>query len=571
MTKKDYSKWDRYKLIKEIEQLHNRKKYGLVWEDKPEDVVEQCKELLPVLVEVEKKIIEKEANKSTNLIIEGDNYHSLSVLSYTHAGKIDVIYADPPYNTGAKNWIYNNNYVDGNDTFRHSKWLSFMEKRLRLARSLLKTDGIIVITIDDYEVATLTLLMNEIFGEENHLGTVVIKNNPQGRSSVSGFQISHEYALFYGRTPKAKIGRLPRTQDQIDRYKKSDSIGEFEWRNFRAQYSTESPKMKYPIFVKKDCSDFRIPKIKWNEKKQSYDLLEKPDDSEQISLSIDSNGRSRTWKWSIDTVRSNKDTEMGVRLDKDKKPSVYYKGRMKEKGMLPYTIWDKPEYSSASMGTNLLKSLLGEKKFDYPKSLYATIDTLIVSSVKKKKKALILDFFAGSGTTGHAVLELNKKDRGNRQFILCTNNENKIAEEVTYQRIKTVIEGYENTDGIPANLRYFKTSFVKKSLVSDDTRKQLVKKSAEMICIKEGTFKKKHDNKDFKIYEGTDHITGILFNLDQIETFKKKIASPQLPAHIYVFSLTNDTFDEDFDDLDLEHTLCPIPESILEVYIKIFS
>lgn len=190
-------------LESELKKLKKQKKYGLVWEDKPEQIMEDCKRNVPILCLKEKKkgidpVITTDESKDDNILIEGDNYHALSVLNYTHTGKFDAIYADPPYNTGAKNWVYNNDYVDGNDAFRHSKWLSFMEKRLLLTKSLLKEEGIIVVTIDDYEIATLTLLMNGIFGEENHLGTVVIKNNPQGRSSVSGFQVSHEYALFYG-------------------------------------------------------------------------------------------------------------------------------------------------------------------------------------------------------------------------------------------------------------------------------------------------------------------------------------------------------------------------------------
>lgn len=569
MTIKDYDSWDKSRLIEELKRLSARKKYGLVWEEKPEEVVERCKTELPVLEEVENRALEVDQALPINFILEGDNYHALSVLNCTHAGKIDAIYIDPPYNTGAKNWIYNNNYVDGNDSFRHSKWLSFMERRLKLAKNLLKNDGVIVVTIDDYEIATLTLLMNEIFGEENQLGTVVIKNNPQGRSSVSGFQVSHEYALFYGGGREAKIGRLARTQDQINRYKESDDLGPFEWRNFRAQYSTESPKMKYPIFVKKDCSDFRLPKMKWNEEHQSYELLERPDTSEIISLPIDPSGRERTWKWSKETARLVKDAEMGVRLDQNKQPSVYYKGRMKDDGMLPYTIWDKPEYSASTMGSNLLASMIGVKKFDYPKSLHAVMDCLRV--LTNKKNALILDFFAGSGTTGHAVMELNKEDGGNRHFILCTNNENGIAENVTYERIRKAVYGYNDAKGIPANVRYFKTTFVPKSDVSDDTRRALIQKSTEMLCVKESTFKKMYDNKRFKIYRSNNRVTGILFDLDALDEFKERLESIELPTNIYVFSLTSDNFSEDFADLEIKHHIRPIPEGILEVYRKIFA
>ncbi len=567
-------------LESELKKLKKQKKYGLVWEDKPEQIVEDCKRNVPILRLKEKKksidpVVTTDDSKEENILIEGDNYHALSVLNYTHAGKFDAIYADPPYNTGAKNWVYNNDYVDGNDAFRHSKWLSFMEKRLLLAKSLLKDEGIIVVTIDDYEIATLTLLMNGIFGEENHLGTVVIKNNPQGRSSVSGFQVSHEYALFYGRTLKAKIGRLPRTQEQIDRYGESDEIGPFEWRNFRAQYSTESPKMKYPIFVRKDCSGFRLPKMKWNIEKQSYDLLEKPDDSERVSLPVDPNGRERTWKWSMETVASVKDTEMGVRLDRDKNPSVYYKGRMKDEWMLPYTIWDKSDYSASAMGANLLTSLIGSKKFDYPKSLYALIDSILVMS--ENKDATILDFFAGSGTTGHAVLELNKQDGGNRKFVLCTNNENGICEDVTYERIKRVIKGYKNTEGEKiegrgGNLRYYKTDLVdieKLHHTPDQAKVKLTYQAGEMVGLRENTLNEVAKNEWWQIFEGHGKTTAIYFKedkeklLDLVDLLEKK----KQPAVLYIFSWGKNEYQSEYSSANIR--VEDIPEPILEVYKEI--
>ena len=575
---KDYSQLDKEDLIKVIEKLESRKKYGLIWDE--EKVKEQFEKdainALPVLKEVKgKEIIDKKGGP-INILIEGDNYHTLSVLNFTHQGKIDAIYADPPYNTGAKNWVYNNNYVDGNDAFRHSKWLSFMKKRLILAKSLLKEEGIIVVTIDDYEIATLTLLMNEIFGEENHLGTVIIKNNPQGRSSVSGFQVSHEYALFYGRTQKAKIGRLPRTQEQIDRYKELDSKGPFEWRNFRAQYSTESPKMKYPIFVKKDCSSFRLPKMTWNEEKQSFDLLEKTDSSELISLPIDPSGRERTWKWSIETVKSVKDTEMGVRIDRDKNPAVYYKGRMQDEWMLPYTIWDKSDYSSSAMGANLLTSLLGSKKFDYPKSLYAVRDTILVMS--ENKNATILDFFAGSGTTGHAVLKLNKEDGGNRSFILCTNNENNICDEVCYPRVKKVIAGYKDAkksdvEGLGGSLKYFKTKFVKNASNKDDFKIRITKECTEMLCLREGIFDEIKKTDDYRIFQQGGNTLVVYYSLDRkaLADLKKELNKIEGEKVFYCFTLNPLGLDKsDFSDWN-NVSLEPIPQKILDVYKQIYE
>src|SRR3989344_7394291 len=172
---KDNKKLEVEKLNAEIErlkkELKKRKKYGLVWEEKPEELVEMCKEKLPVLKEIKNKEITTDKDKPVNLLIEGDNYHALSVLNYTHAKKVDVIYIDPPYNTGSKDFIFNDRYIDREDSYRHSKWLSFMEKRLKLAKNLLKDTGVIFISIDDNEMAQLKLLMDDknkgLFGEEN--------------------------------------------------------------------------------------------------------------------------------------------------------------------------------------------------------------------------------------------------------------------------------------------------------------------------------------------------------------------------------------------------------------------
>lgn len=569
MSQQKLAEKSKEELIEIIRKLKKQKKYGLVWEEKPEEVVERCKKELPVLEEVKDKAILKDPDGRTNLLIEGDNYHALSVLNYTHAGKIDVIYIDPPYNTGAQDWKYNNDYVDNNDRYRHSKWISMMDHRLTLARNLLSDKGIICCTVDDYEVPRLTILMDSIFGEENRLGTVVIKNNPSGRSTERGFSIAHEYGLFYSRSTHPVIGRLARSEKQIARYKETDEQGRFEWVNFRKHGALrkESPKMFYPIYVTR--KSIRIPKMSWNNQKQEWVPEELPNKSEKVVYPIDEDGFDRRWKWGL--TRSEREIgQMKVRKDKNGDLAVYIKARMNDKGMLPLTWWDKTEYSATSQGTNLLKEIFKSLQvFSYPKSLYAVIDSIRVMSTKND--CVVLDFFAGSGTTGHAVLELNKEDQGKRQFILCTNNENKIAEDVTYPRIQKVIGGYGHTKGIPANFRYFKTSFVIKNNVSDDVKRELVARSTEMICIKEGTFDEVKNGKAYKIFRNKEQVTGILFDLDALNKFKKEVVTLGLPVHIYVFSLTNDTFDEDFEDLGVDHELCPIPESILEVYRKIFK
>ena len=189
------------KLLAEIErlkkELKKKKKYGLIWEDKPEDVVEMCKEKLPVLKEVKSKEIITDKNKPMNLLIEGDNYHALSVLNYTHKGKIDVIYIDPPYNTGNKDFIYNDHYVDREDSYRHSKWLSFMEKRLKLAKMLLSKEGVIFISIDDNEQAQLRLLCDSIFGEKNFVGEIIRKTKSMTGDQGAGFNLQHQILNIY--------------------------------------------------------------------------------------------------------------------------------------------------------------------------------------------------------------------------------------------------------------------------------------------------------------------------------------------------------------------------------------
>ena len=524
-------------LIETIKQLQGRKKYGLVWEDKPEDVVEKCKEHLPVLEEVVDRAIEKDENGVTNLLIEGDNYHALSVLNYTHAGKIDVIYIDPPYNTGNKDFIYNDKYVDKEDSFRHSKWISFMDKRLRLARNVLTDDGVIFISIDDNELAQLKLLCDDVFGEMNYVETFIWKSRlGKGATSVKTAKL-HEYILCYAKDYSSFEFKADVRTKEKDTKERLRQWGQGDSREDR-------PTMYYPIHSKEFGDVYPI----------------KPDGTD---------GRWRASKQKIDTLLKKK--LVVFEKQSDGRIEAY---RIILKGTKTQTAYssllDNTIVKTTAHGSTELKKIFGEKVFDYPKPS-VLIKELLSLITEQKENAIVLDFMAGSGTTGQAVMELNKENEKNHRFILCTNNENQIAEDITYPRVKNVIDGYADVDGISANLRYFKTTFVKQSDVSDDTRRELVQKSTEMICVKEGTYKKIYDNKKYKVYRDNDHITGILFDLDALTEFKEKIDSKELPANLYIFSLTHDTFEDDFASLNVPHTLCPIPESILEVYRKLFA
>lgn len=559
MAKSKYENYTKEQLIDKIKLLE-KQRYGLVWEDKPEEIADQCERELPVLTEDKTKEIFKDHSKPTNFIFEGDNYHTLYTLNFTHKRKIDTIYIDPPYNTGNKSWKYNNDYVDTEDRFRHSKWLSFMNKRLRLARRLLKETGIIICAIDDYEVAGLKLLLDNIFGEQNRLGTCIVVHNPGGRQDEKFFPTAHEYMLVYAKNKTiANIGTLELSDDKIQQYKQSDELGSYKLRGFRRSGSNsrkeDRPNLFYPIYVNENTSEMSVKKFKG-----SIELLP-----------IDDNGIERCWRWNAETFEEKKLSYIELKKVKGNL-GLYVKEREQDNiGEKPKTIWHKPKYAAVS-GTSALKSIFNttNKIFDYPKSVNLIIDVLQTTT---SKNSLILDFFAGSGTTGQAVLELNQKDNGNRQFILCTNNENQICEEVTYPRIKKVIQGYSDKKGIPANVKYFKTDYVP-YVITDNDKRTLVFKSTELLCISENTFEVVKQNKkkmDFAIFKNAKQYTAIIYDEDSIENCCDELIkiNPKHRVVIYVFSYDH-TYDEmDFETLNFKFDVKPIPEAILNVYRKI--
>ena len=505
MAIKDYDSWDKSRLIEEVRRLSARKKYGLVWEDKPEDVVERCKTELPVLEEVEERAIESDPSLPTNFIIEGDNYHALSVLNYTHAGKVDVIYIDPPYNTGKENdFKYNDRWVDDEDAYKHSKWLSFIHKRLLLAKKLLAKDGVIFISIDDNENYNLRALCNEIFGEENSLTVLNIQVRFADKSlnEEKAFKPLIENVLIYARDAQLFQPNRPTEEYTSDKFL-------YEIQEIESGADTEINGHKVTVF-----------------KKGQWKLI-KHDQGSQDRL-------KETWiSGSIYTTMSYGKVFQSVvepRFQVDGLGSLYKVHGRGEDG-LGYRYYTAPQRTGATRGkmySGMPLSRVEEMKTEQGAIRYAPIPNFYDFSVDfgnirheggigfnsgkkpvkllkflinlhKDKRITVLDFFAGSGSTGHAVLEANRDDGGKRSFLLCTNNGSGIAEEVTYPRIKNVVEGYSGFEGIPANVRYFKTSFVPRSDVSDDTRRSLIENSTEMLCVKESTFKKVADNKKFKI------------------------------------------------------------------------
>ena len=546
------------KLLAEIgrlkKELKKKKKYGLVWEDKPEDVVEMCKEKLPVLKEIKGKEIITDKNKPMNLLIEGDNYHALSVLNYTHKGKIDVIYIDPPYNTKQEGFIYNDKRVDLNDGYRHSKWLNFMEKRLILAKNLLSESGVIFISIDDNEYAQLKMLCDKILLEKNFIENFCWNKTQTPPSLSHKSRNNIDYILCYEKNKNSK-----------KYFGKSSSNSDAPLLNKGNGIKT----LYFPIgSIKFNIPDGLYEKGKYGDIEIIKNFKIKGGINSEI---VEMKGE---FKWQ----QSNLENELSngsYLLIKSKRMSIrYQKTDDRVNNMLPNKMID----SSFGVGTNeyatkQVKELGLVFSFPKPTSL---ISFLIKMAKYEEKQITILDFFAGSGTTGHAVIELNKADNGNRKFIICTNNEGRIADDVCYPRIEKVIKGYKNTKkenvaGLGGNLKYFKTDFVDYKESTDRNKIKLTKEAVEMLCVKEGTFELVQDGGDFKIFKNHDHYTGIIFDQLAIEDFKKAVKDIKGKISVYIFSLGDDSFEDEFEDIKQKVKLSPIPEAILKVYRRIYK
>jgi adenine-specific DNA-methyltransferase len=554
MAKKSkYLDWSKDDLIKRIEALEKRKKYGLVWDEErtKEKFEADAEGKLPVLKEVKSKEIKTDPDKPTHFLIEGDNFHALSVLAYTHEKAIDVIYIDPPYNTGARDWKYNNAYVDINDAYRHSKWLSMMSNRLNLAKRLLKANGVLVCTIDENERDRLGLLLEDTFrSHEFHCVTIV--HNPRGVQGKN-FSYTHEYAYFVFQRGLKVIGERRIQQEDI------------YWSNLR-NWGSES--------MREDARNCFYPVIVEGEKIVGFgDVL--PDDihpeqtvkkgNQFYVYPIDKKGVERKWRYARQSVEEikhllrvkNTNRRIEIELGKDF-------GTVR-------TVWQDSRYDANDYGTGLVNALVPNAEFDFPKSVFNTYDC-IAPILDERKNAVVLDYFAGSGTTGHAVMILNKEDGGQRQFLLCTNNENDIAQKVCFPRIKKVIEGhddYPDITGLPGNLKYFKTSFVP-SEPTDRNKELLTKEAVEMLCLRENTFDLVSENGVIKIYRNKDHYTGIIFDQLAMPKFKKTASKFDKPVSVYVFSLGDDDFADEFADMK-KVKVCSIPEAILRVYRRIFQ
>ena len=602
----NFSKEELLKLVQNKDKELKSKKYGLIWdsEREPEQVVLDCENNLPVLKRLKSKEI-KTNDEGNNILIEGDNYHALSVLNYTHKEKVDVIYIDPPYNTGNKDFIYNDRYVDKEDGYRHSKWLNFMEKRLKLAHNLLKKTGVIFISIDDNEMAQLKLLCDKIFGEENFVGQIT-REAIKGGSQSKHIRVCDDYVLIYAKKESelsfsgySKEGILLNLEDGKGVFAKGRELNKWGAGSRREDapgmyFSIEGPNREKVYPIRNDGSEGRW---RWGKKKM---------------------------------LKNSKENNFIFEKREDGTYIVYEKVRDSSEKIKQFTTLFKNKYINAK-GSEKLKEIFGTSMsiFNFAKPVELIYDLLIMADTNKD--ALILDFMAGSGTTAQAVLDLNKEDGGNRKFILCTNNENNICTNVTYPRIKKIILGYlfeghektllyenklavskiklfsdieneiedikikekvnfnkidikikDNTisiqgikvvdkkkDGLGGGLQYLKTTLIKISKNKEQLKINLTNECTEMLCVKENIFNLKKGEEDCKIFESNqrDKFLCVYYNFmnESFNKFLEEIKKLKGKKKIYVFSLGGKIDRSLFKDIS-NFKLEPIPQKILDIY-----
>ncbi|MBS0645581.1 MAG: site-specific DNA-methyltransferase [Verrucomicrobia bacterium] len=540
-----------------INLVNTKKKYGLVWEDKPEDVEEQLRDNLPVLKEVKDKAIINGEEYPNHILIEGDNLHALTALTFTHEGKIDVIYIDPPYNTGNKDFKYNDTFVDKEDSYRHSKWLSFMSKRLEIAKRLLSDSGVIFISIDDYEQATLKLLCDEVFSEINFVGNIIWQRSYAPINLKKTISQNHDFILSYCKKDFSllEFNKLPRSEEAISLYKNPDNDSRGPW---------QSDNFSVGPAVAEKLYEIKLP---------SGRIVTPP--------------HGRCWLLTKDRYQEFlKDNRIWFGKDGNGVPRIKRFLSEVRDGVVAMSLWTHSEVGHTQDAKRELKEVLHEssKPFETVKPI-KLINRILNLKTDQTKSYKILDFFAGSGTTLHATMQLNAEDGGNRQCILVTNNENNICEEVTYERNKRVIEGYTNSKGEKVdglannNLRYYKSEFVGRE-PSIKNKKEITRLATELLCIKEDIYNEQKQIGGYQLnatyvrcfQQGQLYLL-VIYDEDVIEQMVEVIqsvvtADTDRNTHfkVYVFSNGQYPYTEEFEEVLPYITLCALPDAIYKAY-----
>lgn len=463
--------------LSDLEKDVNGKKYGLVFEEHREEIDEVLDTHTPVLTEEKDLFIDN--GEQMNFLIEGDNLASLKLLEKTHKGKIDLIFIDPPYNTKNGDFGYDDNRIDLNDSFRHSKWISFMKVRLSLARKLLKDEGVIFVAIDDNEQAALKLLCDQLFGEDNFLASIIWQHSIQPKGYSGTFSVHHNYLLCYQKTAQFVLNSLPRTDEDNKAYSNPDNDPRGKWRSGDVRNALYRPNLIYDIVspsgkVIKPCA----------------------------------NG----WRWSKETVEEKiKTGEIIFSKDETRIIRKIYLNTLS--GRTPETIWFGKDVGTTRSAMSEIKEIFGTSVFGTPKPTELIERTLRLLT---RTDTTILDFFAGSGTTGHAVMKLNAEDGGNRKFILCTNNENNICRDITYERIKRVID----KEGYAASLKYYKVEYVPISeRLYYEYADELLKHIRELVELENGV--NFTGNAEIAIVLTEEELAEFVNHLDELPKCKK--------------------------------------------------
>lgn len=614
MNFEEMSKEDLINYIKNINESNNGK-YGLVWdkEKEPEKIVEECNKYIPILKEIENLKIGNDGEN--NILIQGDNFHSLEVLNYTHKESIDVIYIDPPYNTGTDEFMYNDKFIDEEDGYRHSKWLNFMFKRLKIARNLLKKDGLIMISIDDNEFAQLQLLCDKIFGEKNRISTHHIQVRYAEKSLADGKQVKPvmEYVLIYAKDAYNCKLNLP-----IEEYTEEAFCYKIKEKGIGTEiiYPNDS---KVIVFKPGEWEIEKQEKAKMNLLKETW-----------ISGTIYS---KMSYGQVVRKYIEPRFTEDGI--------GCLYKVMGRGEDGLGYRYYVGPERKNATRckmysgmpldrveeimsGNGSYREIPISNFLDFAPDFGNIVNEggIAFNSGKKpikmlkelinyhpSKNAIVLDFFAGSGSTGHAVMELNKDDEGTRKFILCTNNEvskklqkeymkdhnisekefltlkgdnnekwinfvnkNGICSSITYPRLKNVIEGVKCKNSLNGILRYYKTEFVDNNGTRDQIYYDLTEKCIPMLCVKEDTYEIIEKNDQYAIYtnKGRDKYTCVYFDTIQnkYDEFIEKVKQIEEQKVLYIFTLGNKIDEPRLSEIK-NYTIEAIPQRIYDLYKKL--
>ena len=558
--------------------LRSQKKYGLVWEDKPENAELRMVDEMPVLEEVaERAIVSDDAEAPNHILIEGDNLEALTALSYTHAGKIDVIYIDPPYNTGNKDFVYNDSFVDKENGYRHSMWLSFMNKRLKIAKNLLSEKGVIFISIDDNEQAQLKMLCDEIFGVDKFVAVIPWRKRTAKSDVPHYLSQDYEWILCY-----ANESFAAGIQKDSRKYYETQDLPNRPWRvhDMSTQRTAlERPNSNFTMVNPKNGQKFPVnPLAVWRVTKDGFPQYVKEN---RIVFPGD-----------YDFLKISKPVLRYWKEDDEKKAGERF-------GFTTVSSYINEEVGMTQDGTKDITNIFGEKAFGFPKPL-SLIRYLLKISNPHFADIVILDFFAGSGTTLHATMQLNAEDGGHRQCILATNNENGICENVTYERNRRVIQGYTTPKGedVPGlthnNLRYYKTKLVSRDMTTKNLR-QLMRLSTDMLCIRndaytEKPFAGKNINKNIaRYFESSDGQKRMLVIYREeaiaaiVQLIKQECEGEEENASgagalksaneakllVYVFSPNGYAYDDEFEDVADYVTLCALPDALLNAYRRV--